>query len=389
MPTPRPRPPVVTGVTLDSRAVRPGDLYAALPGVARARRRLRRRGGRAPARSRCSPTRPARPRPSRPACRVRRRRPAGRARARSRPGSTATRPARLHAGRRHRHQRQDDDGLPARGRAARPAGRRTGLIGTVETRIGDDVVPERAHDAGGARPAGAARRRCASAASTAVAMEVSSHALALGRVDGDAFDVARVHQPQPRTTSTSTPTMEEYFAAKAPLFTPARSRRGVVDVDDPYGRRLVELRRPCRLTTVSPSGADADWRRRGRRGRAAAGSTFALRRARRRDVLDCGTRAARRRSTSPTPRSPSWPLVAAGRRPGSPRRPASRTARRARAGWSGSTTGPAVPRRSSTTRTRPTPWSGCSPRRAAWSPTAAGWSWCSAAAATATGTSGR
>ena len=43
----RPRPDVaVTGITHDSRAVRPGDLYAALPGRPPPRRRLRRRGRR-------------------------------------------------------------------------------------------------------------------------------------------------------------------------------------------------------------------------------------------------------------------------------------------------------------------------------------------------------
>ena len=49
----------------------------------------------------------------------------------------------------------------------------------------------------------------------------------------------------PRTTSTSTGRWSEYFAAKASLFTPQRARRGVVCVDDAWGRRLAP-RRPCR-----------------------------------------------------------------------------------------------------------------------------------------------
>ena len=38
--------------------------------------------------------------------------------------------------------------------------------------------------------------------------------------------------------------MEAYFAAKAGLFTPQRSRRGVVCVDDEWGRRLARARPP-------------------------------------------------------------------------------------------------------------------------------------------------
>jgi UDP-N-acetylmuramoyl-L-alanyl-D-glutamate--2,6-diaminopimelate ligase len=53
--------------------------------------------------------------------------------------------------------------------------------------------------------------------------------------------------------------VEDYFAAKASLFTPGRSRLGLVNVDDPFGRRLVE-QASVPVRTFSPSGADADWR---------------------------------------------------------------------------------------------------------------------------------
>ncbi len=72
---------------------------------------------------------------------------------------------------------------------------------------------------------------------TAVAMEVSSHALSQHRVDGMAFDVAvftnlsHDHLDHHRT-------MEEYFAAKARLFEPGRAAAAVVCVDDPWGVRL-------------------------------------------------------------------------------------------------------------------------------------------------------
>ena len=71
-------------------------------------------------------------------------------------------------------------------------------------------------------------------------MEVSSHALTQHRVDGVDFDVAAFtnlshdHLDHHRT-------MEEYFAAKAELFRPERTRVAVVNADDPWGRRLLEL----------------------------------------------------------------------------------------------------------------------------------------------------
>ncbi len=72
----------------------------------------------------------------------------------------------------------------------------------------------------------------------AVAMEVSSHALVQSRVEGIHFDVAvftnlsHDHLDYHRT-------MEEYFEAKAVLFTPSHALRGVVHGDDPWGRRLL------------------------------------------------------------------------------------------------------------------------------------------------------
>src|SRR5262245_65376987 len=90
------------------------------------------------------------------------------------------------------------------------------------------------------------------------AMEVSSHALVMGRVDGVVFDVAvflnlgRDHLDFHRD-------VEDYFQAKASLFTPARARLGLINVDDEYGRRLAkEATVPVR--TFSAGGADADWR---------------------------------------------------------------------------------------------------------------------------------
>ena len=92
----------------------------------------------------------------------------------------------------------------------------------------------------------------------ACAMEVSSHALVMGRVDGVVFDVA-VFTNLGRDHLDFHTDLEDYFAAKASLFTPERARLGLVNVDDEYGRRLVEEARiPVR--TFSADGRDADWR---------------------------------------------------------------------------------------------------------------------------------
>ena len=93
---------------------------------------------------------------------------------------------------------------------------------------------------------------------TACAMEVSSHALVMGRVAGVVFDAAaflnlgRDHLDFHKD-------VEDYFAAKASLFTPERSRRGLTNVDDPFGRRLLD-EASVPMVTFSPSGQAADWR---------------------------------------------------------------------------------------------------------------------------------
>ncbi len=94
----------------------------------------------------------------------------------------------------------------------------------------------------------------------AVAMEVSSHALVLGRVDGCVFDVAIFNNLSPEHMEFHSG-MEDYFQAKAQLFTKARSRAGVVNLDDEYGKRLAEGESEVPVTTFSAEGhPDADWR---------------------------------------------------------------------------------------------------------------------------------
>src|SRR3984957_3170280 len=93
-----------------------------------------------------------------------------------------------------------------------------------------------------------------------VVMEVSSHALTLGRVDGIRFAVGGFTNLS-RDHLDFHPTMEDYFEAKARLFDPAspwHARRTVVCVDDDAGRSMAH--RADKVTTVSTKGRPADWR---------------------------------------------------------------------------------------------------------------------------------
>ncbi|GAA5052849.1 UDP-N-acetylmuramoyl-L-alanyl-D-glutamate--2,6-diaminopimelate ligase [Thermocatellispora tengchongensis] len=140
----------------------------------------------------------------------------------------------------------------------RAAGHRTGLIGGVEIRVGDlrftpKLTTPEASDVHGLlalmREQGV----------TAAAMEVSSHALALGRVDGVVYDVA-VFTNLSQDHLDFHRDMDDYFHTKARLFTPEFSRAGVVNVDDAYGRELLGLAK-IPITTFSARGAaEAEWR---------------------------------------------------------------------------------------------------------------------------------
>ncbi|WP_407702236.1 UDP-N-acetylmuramoyl-L-alanyl-D-glutamate--2,6-diaminopimelate ligase [Streptomyces specialis] len=135
---------------------------------------------------------------------------------------------------------------------------KTGLIGTVETRVGDErVKSERTTPEASDLQALFGRMRESGVRS--VAMEVSSHALTLGRVDGCVFDVAVFTNLSPEHLDFHAD-LEDYFQAKARLFTPERSRAAVVNLDDEHGRRLArEAGVP--VTTYSAEGhPDADWR---------------------------------------------------------------------------------------------------------------------------------
>jgi len=109
------------------------------------------------------------------------------------------------------------------------AGRRATVIGTL---TGARTTPE-------ATDLQAQLARFRDDGVRVVAMEVSSHALAQHRVDGTRFRVG-VFTNLSRDHLDFHRTLDEYFEAKASLFTPDRCERAVVNIDDEWGRRLVD-----------------------------------------------------------------------------------------------------------------------------------------------------
>ena len=142
--------------------------------------------------------------------------------------------------------------------ALRAGGHTTGLIGTVATRIGDQTLPavRTTPEASDVHALLAVMRE---RGASAVTMEVSSHALALGRVDGIVFDLA-VFTNLSQDHLDFHGDMESYFAAKAELFTPARTRAALVCVDDEWGVWMAERARAAGLPTATAAlDASADW----------------------------------------------------------------------------------------------------------------------------------
>ena len=138
----------------------------------------------------------------------------------------------------------------------RAAGEQTGLIGTIETRVGTQVTAS-ARTTPEAPDLQALFAVMAERDVAAASMEVSSHALALHRVDGTQFAaVAFTNLSQDHLDFHAD--LEDYFAAKARLFTAGFTGVGVVNVDDEHGRTLCE-RATIPIITVSAHGLDATW----------------------------------------------------------------------------------------------------------------------------------
>jgi len=138
------------------------------------------------------------------------------------------------------------------------AGERVARIGTIEYRLGERIVPA-AQTTPEAPVLQELLRAAVDGGCTAAVMEVSSHALALRRVDAVEFDVG-VFTNLSHDHLNFHADMEDYRRAKARLFEAlgTGSRRGtaVVNVDDDAGRFMIDANRGALLTYGIERAAD-------------------------------------------------------------------------------------------------------------------------------------
>jgi UDP-N-acetylmuramoyl-L-alanyl-D-glutamate--2,6-diaminopimelate ligase len=155
-------------------------------------------------------------------------------------------------------------------------GRKTVLVGTIENHVAG-AVRSAPHTTPESRDLLALFREGVDAGATEAVMEVSSHALAQGRVHSLPYDVA-IFTNLTQDHLDFHGTMENYFAAKRALFdgelgTPPRV--AVINQDDPYGARLLEIARSAGAEVIAYGLAGAELRAEDAR-MAASGMRFRL-----------------------------------------------------------------------------------------------------------------
>jgi len=136
------------------------------------------------------------------------------------------------------------------------AGRESGLIGTIETRIGSEVLTSKR-----TTPESSELQSLAATMRERhmrnLVMEVSSHAIALDRVRGSHFAVVGfTNLSQDHLDFHET--MDKYFEAKAALFTFEYADLAVINIDDSYGRKLQE-KTELPAITLSRMSTQANW----------------------------------------------------------------------------------------------------------------------------------
>lgn len=151
-----------------------------------------------------------------------------------------------------------------------------GLLGTVELRVGDEAI-ESPRTTVEAPVLHGFLARMREEGVTAAVTEVSSHAAALDRIAGVDFSVAVFTNLQWDHLDFHH-TMDQYLADKAKLFAPGRSRRGVVCIDDEYTQRFAaQALIPIETVSTRPESPRGDWNVRDANiGLDGVGSTFIL-----------------------------------------------------------------------------------------------------------------
>ena len=120
-------------------------------------------------------------------------------------------------------------------------GRRAGVLGTLGNGLWGALEPA-VNTTPDAAEVHERLRALKDAGADSVAMEVSSHGLDQGRVNGIAFDVA-LFTNLSRDHLDYHGTMAAYGAAKSRLFAWPGLRLGVINADDPFGRSLIDAAR--------------------------------------------------------------------------------------------------------------------------------------------------
>ncbi len=135
--------------------------------------------------------------------------------------------------------------------------RASGLIGTVETRIGDEIFPtiRTTPEAPELQSIFAIMRE---RHNLNVVMEVSSHALALNRVDGSKFSVVAFTNLSHDHLDFHE-NMENYYQAKKRLFKFGFSEKAIINIDDSWGKRLYEETEIEKIS-VSAHNQQANWK---------------------------------------------------------------------------------------------------------------------------------
>ena len=136
------------------------------------------------------------------------------------------------------------------------AGRESGLIGTVETRIGEEVIPSKrtTPESSELQALSAVMRE---RHMRNLVMEVSSHAITLERIRGSHFAVVGfTNLSQDHLDFHKT--MQAYFEAKAKLFSFEYADLAVINIDDAYGIKLAELTE-LPVMSVSRHNQSATW----------------------------------------------------------------------------------------------------------------------------------
>lgn len=135
--------------------------------------------------------------------------------------------------------------------------RNSGLIGTIETRIGDEIFPTKrtTPEAPELQSIFAIMRE---RHDLNVVMEVSSHALALNRVEGTKFSVVAFTNLSHDHLDFHE-TMENYYQAKSRLFKFGFSEKAIINIDDSWGKRLFQETEIEKIS-ISTHDQKANWK---------------------------------------------------------------------------------------------------------------------------------